>query len=112
MHALTVLNDVTYVEAARAMAQRILQQANTEATRFELAANLLWARSASPGETAVWQRSLRRAESLFLTDAAAAERLISQGESARDATLDARQHAAWTTLCLTLLNLDESLTKE
>ncbi|RFC45109.1 MAG: Protein of unknown function DUF1549/DUF1553/Planctomycete cytochrome C [Verrucomicrobia bacterium] len=112
MHALTVLNDVTYVEAARAMAQRILQQEDTEATRFELAANLLWARSASPGETAVWQRSLHRAESLFLTDAAAAERLISQGESARDATLDARQHAAWTTLCLTLLNLDESLTKE
>jgi hypothetical protein len=112
MHALTVLNDVTYVEAARALAQRILLTETTDGARFALAADLLWARSATPGETAIWQRALDRAGAMFATDLTAAEQVLAQGISPRDPTLDPRQHAAWTTLCLTLLNLDETLTKE
>ena len=112
MHALTILNDVTYVEASRALAQRLLQQGRSDPSRFQLAANLLWARSPAPAEIAVWDRGLRRAESAFTSDPAAAEELLAQGASPRDPALDPRQHAAWTTLCLTLLNLDETLTKE
>ncbi|MBU6300349.1 MAG: DUF1549 domain-containing protein [Verrucomicrobia bacterium] len=112
MHALTVLNDVTYVEAARALAQRILLTEPTDGARFALAADLLWARSVTPGETAIWQRALDRAGAMFAADITAAEQLLAQGTSPRDPTLDPRQHAVWTTLCLTLLNLDETLTKE
>ena len=46
------------------------------------------------------------------SDPDAANRLLAQGESPRDPALDPVRHAAWTTLCLTLLNLDETLTKE
>jgi hypothetical protein len=38
--------------------------------------------------------------------------LLRVGESKRDEKLDAVEHAAWTTVCLTVLNLDEALTNE
>jgi hypothetical protein len=112
MHALTTLNDVTYVEASRAMAQRLLQLPGTDETRFQHAGLLFWARPPSPEEVTIWQRSLSRAQSTFASDPDAANRLLAQGESPRDPALDPVRHAAWTTLCLTLLNLDETLTKE
>ncbi len=43
---------------------------------------------------------------------AAAQKLLSVGESKRDETLDSVEHAAYTALCSAILNLDEALTKE
>jgi len=112
MHALTTLNDVTYVEAARAFAERLLKEDSTDEQRFDHAASLLWSRLPVPAEVAIWHRGLTRAEAALARDPGAAERLLAQGESPRDPSIDATRHAAWTTLCLTLLNLDETLTKE
>jgi len=112
MQALTILNDVTFVEAARALAQRLLKEDATDEQRFDHAASLLWSRPPAPAELAVWHRALARAEATFAQDPGAAERLLAQGESPRDPAIGATRHAAWTTLCLTLLNLDETLTKE
>ena len=48
----------------------------------------------------------------YRTDAEAAQQLLAVGESPRDKTLDPGGHAALTSVCLAMLNLDEALTRE
>jgi hypothetical protein len=113
LHALTTLNDVTYVEAARALAQRVLTAgvASPEG-RIELAFRLVLARRPTTEERQVLRAALDRARRQFAADPAAAAKLLAVGASPRDHRLDAVEHAAWAIVCSTLLNLDETLTRE
>ncbi|MEZ6040107.1 MAG: PSD1 and planctomycete cytochrome C domain-containing protein [Planctomycetaceae bacterium] len=124
MHALTLLNDVTYVEAARTLAQLALtdvpranldsdksESENTSA-RMQFISQRVLCRPIGPSELSVWQRSLNRALTAFEASPDSAQQLISVGESARDSSIPAATHAAWTALCLNILNLDETLTRE
>lgn len=112
MHALTVLNSPTYVEAARFLADKVLRAHPDESARFQALSRHLLARHATAEETAIWKRSLGRAKASFTRDASSAGRLLAVGASPTAPGLDAVEHAAWTALCLNLLNLDETLTKE
>ena len=49
---------------------------------------------------------------IYQADEAAAAALLKVGETPRDESLDAAQHAALTAVCLAILNLDEALTRE
>ncbi|MBI5800352.1 MAG: DUF1553 domain-containing protein, partial [Verrucomicrobia bacterium] len=111
--ALALLNETLLVECARVLAQRVLlAEAADEMGRLTLAFRLVLARLPTQREAstllALHADSLRH----YQADAAAAKKLVSIGESARPARLDASQHAAWLCVCNALLNLDESLTKE
>ena len=114
--ALVTLNDPTFVEAARALAQRLLTEgpmANASPEqRFARAFQLTLARDPKPAEAEVFMRVLRRQQSVYAQDQAAAAELITVGESPRDEQLDAAEHAAWTVVANVLLNMDEFLTKE
>jgi hypothetical protein len=113
LHALATLNDVTYVEAARALAERILVSSATDTERrIELAFRSLLSRRPTYEEAAILRASFERLSRQYAADPDAAEKLLSQGESPRNRSLDAAQHAALTNLCLAILNLDETLTKE
>jgi hypothetical protein len=113
LHALTTLNDTTFVEAARAMAQRVMQQAGASpADRVRLAYRLVLARPPSTDEQAVFLAALDRLKAQYAADPAAAAKLLAVGESKRDEKLDPVEHAAFTGVCLGILNLDEALTKE
>jgi hypothetical protein len=113
LQALLTLDDVTYVEAARAMAQRaLLQPGLSDQDRAAFAFRLLLAREPTPEESKLLLRSLQRLRHEFSADPAAAKKLLAVGESKRDQKLDPLEHAAWTGLCTILLNLDETLTKE
>jgi mono/diheme cytochrome c family protein len=112
MHALTVLNSPTYVEAARFLADGVLRSHPDDTTRFETLSLRLLGRPATNEETAVWKRSLGRARTAFTADPTAASRLLAVGEAETKPGLDPIEHAAWTALGLNLLNLDETLTKE
>ncbi len=113
LHALATLNDITYVEAARALAERVLQPAGeTEAARLTHAFRLVTARKPSGGEQQILTASLTRFRAQFASDPEAAAKLLTVGESKRNAQLPAPEHAAWTSLALLLLNLDEAVTKE
>lgn len=112
MHALTTLNSPTYVEAARFLADKVLRAHSDESARFQTLSHHLLARPANAEETAIWKRSLGRARDSFSRDSAAADRLLAVGSSPIRLGLDTVEHAAWTALCLNLLNLDETLTKE
>jgi Protein of unknown function (DUF1553) len=112
LQALLTLNDTTYVEAARAMAQRVMLAEKTPADRLTLAWKLVMARKPSDSELAVLLKSHDRLLAEYRADKAAAMKLLSVGESKRDPTLDVADHAAYTAACLEILNTDEALTKE
>jgi hypothetical protein len=113
LHALTTLNDVTYVEAARAFAQRVLQTGGAaDSARLDGAYRLAAARLPTPAERRLLLARLARLRAHYAGDTAAAKALLSAGESARDEKLDPTEHAAWTALCNLILNLDEVITRE
>lgn len=120
LHALLTLNDVTYVEAARAMAERVLLDVDgddgatesSDAARLNLAFRRLLARMPSSEEQTILLAGLDRSRAAFAADPAAAAELLAVGESKRNAQLEPTEHASWTAMCLALLNLDEAVTKE
>jgi mono/diheme cytochrome c family protein len=112
LHALTTLNDTTYVEAARMLAQRVLQQPGPTTERISNAFRLVTARRPNGEEAAILQKSYERLHTSFAADRKSAERLLKVGESPRDTRLDVIDHAAMTSVCTLILNLDEALTRQ
>ena len=115
LHALSVFNDITYAEAARAMAERVYRETGPNASdeqRIRYAARLVLARNLSAAELKIWTRGLNRARENFRSDKKAAIEFLEVGESGRDRSLDPAEHAGLATVCLTLLNSDEALNKE
>jgi len=113
LHALVTLNDTTYAEAARALAQRVMQAAgSTPRGRIEMAFRLCTSRRPTERELGLLTKSFARLDDLYRHDRPAAQRLIALGESPRDNKLDASEHAAYTALCSLILNLDETLSKQ
>lgn len=119
LHALLTLNDVTFVEAARALAERVLMSDNAGAAdsrnddaRIDAVFRRLLARRATGEEKTILRAAIARSRSEFRADPEAAGQLLAMGESKRNEQLDAIEHAAWTSLTLAVMNLDETLTKE
>jgi len=112
LQALVTLNDVQFVEAARNLAERMMKEGGkTLAERTKFAYELAVARPPRASEqqvmTEVFDASLTR----FRKDHDAAAKLLSTGESKRDESLDAAEHAAWTIIASMILNLNETLTR-
>ncbi len=113
LHALTTLNDITYVEAARALAQRVLLATPDDAdARLTELYRLALFRAPTAEEQAILSERLGRLRKQYHAEPEAAAALLQVGESARDETLPATDHAAFTVLCQLVLNLDEALCKE
>jgi hypothetical protein len=114
LHALTTLNDITFVEAARQLAQRTLRDTTSadDSTKLRQLFRRCTARYPTARESAVLLRRLTTLRTTFAGDAASAKKLIAVGESPVLTTLPPPELASWTTLCLLVMNLDESLSKE
>ncbi len=112
LHALTLLNDITYVEAARTLAQRVMTGEVAPQRRIESAFRLAASRLPRPTESMILLQRLERLREQYAADPAAAKKLLSIGDSPRDEKLDAVEHAAYTGLCSLILNLDEVITRE
>lgn len=133
LHALTTLNDTTYVEAARGMSQRVLTHrarllggsadgaaspepgaaALTAADRAALAWGFRLATSRQPrdAEVDILLERLGILRTQFSDAADAANALLAIGESPRGDAWEPREQAAWTGICSLILNLDETITK-
>lgn len=109
--ALTTLNDTTYVEAARVWAEKRIANEQDDVSRFKNAFYAATARMPEARELASLQASLAKSRDHFRQLPNDALKLISIGESPRDQKLGATEHAALTTLCLLILNLDETVTR-
>jgi hypothetical protein len=113
LHALTTLNDVTYVEAARALAERALHDGgSTTDERIAWSFRRVVGRYPNADEARTLAASFATLRARYAADPPAAEKLLTVGESPRDAKLNPIDHAAHTALCTMILNLDETLTKQ
>ena len=113
LQALTFLNEKMYVEAARNLGQRILMEGGTsESAQIKFGFEKVLARKPSEKEQSLLEDAYQDYRREFENDLVGAEQLVAIGESDPDPTLDPRDLAAATTLANTLLNLDETVTKE
>jgi len=111
LHALTTLNDPTFIEAARALAARTLRAASFRDTRLAHAFRLVLARDPDAAEKKLLRTSLEKQLARFTADPAAAQAFLTVSAIPRDPAFSTAEHAAYTAVCLALLNLDETLTK-
>jgi len=113
LQALTLQNDITFVEASRHLARRMLLDGGTSADdQLTYGWRTVLTRMPRPEELAVLRRSLERYRAVYRNNPAAAAQLLHVGESARDPRLGAAEHAAMTLVAHTLLNLDEAIVLE
>jgi hypothetical protein len=113
LQSLNLMNDVTYVEAARLLAERAMKEGGTTPEQ-----RLAWAfrvvTSRVPGETElrVLLRSLNGQREKFAANPPNATQLLALGERRNDASLDKTELAAYSMVMSMLLNLDEAITKQ
>ena len=113
LQALALLNDVTYVEAARHLAQRmIIEGGSRPEERVRLGFRLVHARRPVAEELDVLLAGLERRRQRFRRDADAARLLIAVGESPPARGIDPAELAAYTLTASLLLNLDEAIVRE
>ena len=113
LQALALLNDVTYVEAARNLAQRMLREANShDGSPLRFGFRLVTGRYPALDEEQMLQGGLAKFIATYQADADAAKALITNGQSPVPADLDPPTLAAYTTLAGVMLNLDETITEE
>jgi len=112
LQALVTMNDVQWVEAARALAQRVIVEGGRDPQqRIELMSRILLAHDATPKMETVLAGSLKQMEQHYSADPAAARKLIETGESKHNASIPEPELAAWTMVASEMLNLDETVTK-
>ena len=112
LQALAALNEPAFLEAARALAQRVLLHGGSNPSQqIEYAFRLCLARPPTQSERERLLNLLQQQLKSFEHDAKSAEQLVNQGSSERPANLDLRKVAAWMMVGNVLLNLDETLTK-
>lgn len=113
LQALNLLNDPTYVEASRFLAQRMMREGGVStASRLSYGFRLVTARDPRTAELAILEASLERTLRDFQSDPASASAFLKIGEAPTDASLQVAELASYTTLASTMLNLDEAVTKE
>ncbi len=112
LQALVTMNDVQWVEAARALAQRVMHEAGPDTQeRIDRMSQILLSHHASVPTTAALENSLQRMQRHYVKDPKAAHSLVTIGEKKRDASIPEPDLAAWTMVATEMLNLDETLNK-
>ena len=110
--ALVLLNDPTFVEAARNLAQRVLTESKgSDPERLTWAMKQVLSREPNAREADIMLEVLVKNRTIFKQNKQGALQLLAIGLSPRDQTLDPVEHAAWTEVCRLLLNLHETITR-
>ena len=112
LQALITLNDTQFVEAARAFAERIIKHGGGSAEeRVKYAIRAALGRPATSKEVELLAKLATTQLARFREDPKNAEVFLKIGDSPRDASIPAGDHAAWSVVASTILNLDEFLVK-
>ncbi|HJT32226.1 MAG TPA: DUF1553 domain-containing protein, partial [Pirellulales bacterium] len=111
LQALVLLNDPTYVEAARALAARVVREAPSGAgERMAFAWRQVLGRAPTADEARVLTGLYEKNRQSYAADPAAAGESLKNGE-APVPSADAIELAAWTAVCRAILNLHETVTR-
>jgi Protein of unknown function (DUF1553)/Protein of unknown function (DUF1549)/Planctomycete cytochrome C len=108
--ALVLLNDPTYVEASRALAEKLLAVEGDDA-RIRLAFRLTLQRAPTDDERRVVAELVGKQRTEYRADAKAAAAAIHIGQRPAPTGVDAGELAAWANASRALLNLHESITR-
>jgi hypothetical protein len=111
IQALVLLNDPTYVEAARVLAATVLREGTTTADRINAAYRRAVSRPAKPEELKVLESLLEKHRAEFGKDADAAKKLLAVGIAPVPSGVEAAELAAWTSVARAILNLHEAVTR-
>jgi hypothetical protein len=111
LQALVLLNDPTYVEASRALAEKVVRDGMTPAERLHIAFRQVLTRKPSPQEEALLLGLVEKHLKEYQADKKAAEALLQVGEKPMAKDLDVAELAAWTSVARVLLNLHETITR-
>ncbi|HJZ53342.1 MAG TPA: PSD1 and planctomycete cytochrome C domain-containing protein, partial [Gemmataceae bacterium] len=111
--ALVLLNDPTFIECARVLAQRVLTEGGkADAERIAFAFRQVTSRDPDEVEQNVLLRVLVKNRAQYKADPKAAEGLVKTGLAPLPKDADYPELAAWTAVCRALLNLSETITRE
>lgn len=112
LQALVLLNDPTYVEAARVFAARILREGgDSPESRIALAFQQALNREPNEREMAVLRDLFQKHLAQYEADPAAAGQLTQVGQTPAPADMNLSALAAWTSIARTILNLHETITR-
>ena len=112
LQALTLMNDPTFVEAARKLAERVIRKSGpNESERVALLFEFAAGRRPSGAEEGILRDSLKQFRDSFADGADDASELLSVGASGTDAEIEPQELAAYAALANLILNLDEVITK-
>lgn len=111
MQALALMNEVTYVEAAKRFGERMMTKGGTPAERIAWGFKTATMRDATADEMKILVGGYERRLARYQKNKKAAEDLLAQGESKVAAYFDKPQLAAMATVANVILNLDELINK-
>jgi hypothetical protein len=113
LQSLNLMNDVTYIEASRMLAQRMLLEGGaTPRERISWAFRLVASRPPKDQEVEILLRNLNKQLDFFAHNPREAARLLSVGEKRNDDKLSVTELAAHATTASLILNLDEVITRQ
>jgi hypothetical protein len=109
--ALTLLNDPTFVEAARVLAQNLLKSpARTDEERLQFAFQRTLARPIKSNELASLKKFLRAQREHLRNDREEPVKIQKVGLAPMPRDADPIELGAWTSVCRVILNLHETIT--
>ncbi len=112
LQSLVLMNDPTYVECARVLAQNMIREGGASMDdRIDSGFQRAVSRKASPEEHRILGQILVSAQQRFTGEPATAQTFNTVGATAPDASIDPIELASWTVVASTLLNLDETISK-
>jgi len=112
LQALVLLNDPSFVEAARVLAEKIMREGGRS-----FRAQLTWAfqralaRAPSREETRLLEELFSKQRSRYQQDLDAARALVSAGDAPMASDLPLADLAGWTAVSRAVLNLHETITR-
>ena len=112
LQALVTMNDVQWVEAARALAQRVIHESGPRPEqRIRRLSQILLAHDAPGRMETILEKSFNEMQKHYAADPKSARSLVKIGETKRDASIPDTELAAWTMIASEMLNLDETVNK-
>ena len=112
LHALTTLNDPTWVEAARVLAENSIHYSGDVSEQITFAFRKVLGRAPREKDLVALQNAFQKQNAFYTDDPTAAQAFVDVGNAPRDKSLDLPKHAALSAVCLAILNLDEAMTRE
>ncbi|MBL8811403.1 MAG: DUF1553 domain-containing protein [Planctomycetaceae bacterium] len=112
LHALTTLNDPTWTEAARVLAEHCMTHNSNLDGQLSAAFRAVLCRAPRNEELEVLRRMFQKQLTIYHADSEAAKQLLTVGAATRNESLPVADYAAMTAVCVGVMNLDESLTRE